>query len=890
MLDRGRAVEWDLQGRPVLVIGVSLDVDAAKRAEAHVASSEHMLETAAWGAGIGLWEMNLVTDTTRWFNDWCDRHDIDPCDGPDNVERWDSSLHPDEGPEAARRFFEHIAGQAAYYDAEYRIKTRGGQWRWVFERGRVVERDASGKAVRMLGVCMDLDEAKVAERRASVRNERVETALQLTTAGVWDWDVERGVTNHTDGYYRVFGVDPAFGRANIRSWRQILGTDPDGEIERFRDRLKRVDPNALVLETEYRFRHTDGSWHWALDRAYVVDRNDDGATRRVLGLVVDITARKMRETGLSAADQRFRAVARELRCVIYDIDAQTGISNGEGTERVIGYTNAELPRAADWASLVHPEDQPLLRQWFDRDAESMVALQYRIRHRDGHYITLLDSPCVVRDAAGKVVRIVGVAVDISEQVRALEAVRESQEMLQIIAAGTGDWLILVDRERRVQFINRGIRTHAPEMVIGQRFDEIAVAEDRASILSALTHVLETGEPVDLQLAGTGPDNVGRYFDSRIRAVSSATGITGAVINITEITDRQAAMHLRETQARMFELLHEGVVVVDADNMIRMANPAFERMFGFGAGMAVGTSINDLIAQPPGLRRDRLDSQLLGPITEPQGPTPVEFKCRRRDGSTFDAACVATLTHLDGATHRLAVITDVTERRQLEREILEIAGREQLRIGSDLHDGLGQDLTGVALMLRSVVAQLRKEDSSARADVEDIISLVNGAIESTRAMARGLAPVGADRGGLIAGLQSMAVRGMERYGVRAHFNTSLKEPLTLEDGAATHLYRIAQEAFTNAIRHGRVTQVTIELATAEGTLTLSVQDNGRGFDERNASSNGMGMKLMRYRAQMLGGDVTISNPADGGVVVRCTCPHRAPTAGDSPPRGGFPLKD
>ena len=132
------------------------------------------------------------------------------------------------------------------------------------------------------------------------------------------------------------------------------------------------------------------------------------------------------------------------------------------------------------------------------------------------------------------------------------------------------------------------------------------------------------------------------------------------------------------------------------------------------------------------------------------------------------------------------------------------------------------------------------------------------------MARGLAPVGADRGGLIAGLQSMAVRGMERYGVRAHFNTSLKEPLTLEDGAATHLYRIAQEAFTNAIRHGRVTQVTIDLATADGTLTLSVQDNGRGFDERNASNNGMGMKLMRYRAQMLGGDVTIANNKGGGV--------------------------
>jgi PAS domain S-box-containing protein len=890
MQDRGRAVEWDLQGRPVLVIGVTLDIDAAKHAEAYLRSSETMLETAAWGAGIGLWETNFATGRTRWFNDWCDRHDIEPCEGERHAERWDTKLHPDEATEAARRYSEHVAGKADYYTAEYRIRTRGGAWRWVFERGRVVERDAQGQAVRMLGVCMDLDQTKIAERRANARNERVEAALQLTTAGVWDWDVDKGVTYNTDGYYRVFGVDPAFGRANHMNWRQLLGTDPEGAIDQFRRGLMRVDPAAQVLETEYRFRHTDGSWHWAFDRAFVVDRADDGATRRVVGLVVDITARKLREMALSASDQRFRAVARELRAVIYEIDAETGTSSSEGSERVIGYSMAELPTASDWAALVHPDDKPILEQWFDRDVESLRAFQYRIRHKDGHYVTLLDSPCVVRDAAGKLLRIVGVAIDISEQARSQEALRESQELLQMVAAGTGDWLILVNAERRVQFINRGIGSHSRESIIGQRLDEVALAEDRTSIFAALQQVLTTGDPVDLQLASSGSGQGGRYFDSRIRAVRSPNGISGAVINITEITDRHAAMHLRETQARMFELLHEGVVVIDIENRIRMANPAFERMFGFTAGSAVDTSIDELVAQPHGVGRDRLAQQLSAMTGESPGLAPVEFKCRRRDGSTFDAACVATLTHVDGATHRLAVITDVTERRGLEREILEIAGREQLRIGSDLHDGLGQDLTGVALMLRSVVAQLRKENSSARSDVEDIISLVNGAIESTRAMARGLAPVGADRGGLIAGLQSMAVRGMERYGVRAHFNTSLMEPLTLDDGAATHLYRIAQEAFTNAIRHGRVTQVTIDLATSEGTLTLSVQDNGRGFDERNASNNGLGLKLMRYRAQMLGGDVTISNNKGGGVVVRCTCPHRAPAAGDSAPRGGFPLKD
>ncbi len=237
-------------------------------------------------------------------------------------------------------FNEHVAGKAEYYDAEYRIKTRSGAWRWVVRarpRGRT-RRAAS--AVRMLGVCMDLDETKVAERRANARNERVEAALQPTTAGVWDWDVEHGLTNDTDGYYRVFGVDPAFARAGIQTWRQMLGTDPDRRDRRIpRAAVARRSSAAEVLETEYRFRHTDAQLARALDRAFVVDRDAERRRRSACwASVVDITARKIRETALSAADQRFRAVARELRCVIYEIDAETGLSTGEGVERVIGYT------------------------------------------------------------------------------------------------------------------------------------------------------------------------------------------------------------------------------------------------------------------------------------------------------------------------------------------------------------------------------------------------------------------------------------------------------------------------------------------------------------------------------------------------------------------------
>jgi signal transduction histidine kinase len=228
--------------------------------------------------------------------------------------------------------------------------------------------------------------------------------------------------------------------------------------------------------------------------------------------------------------------------------------------------------------------------------------------------------------------------------------------------------------------------------------------------------------------------------------------------------------------------------------------------------------------------------------------------------------------VSGKNHWLAVLNDVTERKRLEREIIEIANREQQRIGSDLHDGLGQDLTGVALMLRGVMNQLHKEGSAARLDVEDVISLVNSAIESTRALARGLSPVSADRGGLSAALRALAVRAGDRYGVYVAFYDEMNVPPRLDETAATHLYRIAQEALTNVIRHSLATEVRIQLENTQDELTLKIEDNGRGFMQYPPEgANGLGLKIMRYRAQMLGGDLVLEPAPNGGALVRCSCP-------------------
>jgi PAS domain S-box-containing protein len=294
------------------------------------------------------------------------------------------------------------------------------------------------------------------------------------------------------------------------------------------------------------------------------------------------------------------------------------------------------------------------------------------------------------------------------------------------------------------------------------------------------------------------------------------------------------------------------------------------MVGYGPMELLGRSIEPLFSmlavQRRRLARAGRDGSETGEIV------PVEFECARTDGTRFVAACVLTLLSIDGAEHWLAVLNDVTERKQLEHEIIAIANREQQRIGNDLHDGLGQDLTGIALMLKGVAAQLCKEGSAARRDVEEVIGLVNNAIENTRTLARGLSPLGTGRGSLGAAIQTLAARINERFGVQVECDLDFEEPLRLSETAAAHVYRIVQESLTNVVRHSGGTEVSIGLKTSDSELHLRIDDNGHGFGQTPPDRpEGLGLKIMRYRAQMLGGDLHIDSSTNGGASVRCSCP-------------------
>lgn len=218
--------------------------------------------------------------------------------------------------------------------------------------------------------------------------------------------------------------------------------------------------------------------------------------------------------------------------------------------------------------------------------------------------------------------------------------------------------------------------------------------------------------------------------------------------------------------------------------------------------------------------------------------------------------------------------EVAERARLEREVIESCAREQRRIAYDLHDGVGQQLVGIALSAKLLEEQLRAE-RSAEADRASLIAkLANGAARQVRLTARTLE--GADGlGDLKTALRSLAVNMSESCGVKVTVKAD-SSSLPISPPVAAQLYRVAQEAVRNAIEHGAAREVLIQLTFGDQDLMLTVQDDGKGF-EASVNGQGMGLRIMRYRAQCIGGSCEVHAGPSQGTIVHCRVPLEAQPA-------------
>lgn len=214
--------------------------------------------------------------------------------------------------------------------------------------------------------------------------------------------------------------------------------------------------------------------------------------------------------------------------------------------------------------------------------------------------------------------------------------------------------------------------------------------------------------------------------------------------------------------------------------------------------------------------------------------------------------------------------DITEHKRLEREVLQISELEQRRIGQDLHDGICQHLAGIELMSQVLEQNLAKKAKAQAAQAEKIATHVRDVIGQTRSLARGLSPVVLESEGLMAALAELAANTKKLFQVTCRFECPT--PVYVHDLIkATHLFRIAQEAVTNAVKHGKAAEIEISLETKLEKIILTVRDNGRGFTQPAGPQKGMGLRTMQYRAGMIGATLLFQRQSKGGTAVICFLP-------------------
>jgi PAS domain S-box-containing protein len=653
--------------------------------------------------------------------------------------------------------------------------------------------------------------------------------------------------------------------------------------ERFRRIIANEDDANERHRFEYRFRHRNGSWCWL--ESVAVNALGNPAVHGIIAHSRDINLRKANERILSLNHARYRTVADLSEGTVYEYlmtaEGEYELEWTFGCERVYG-CNEEEYRRRGWQSFLVGEnwESDSLARTQRYLAGETVTFTARILRADGHHrwIEVRNRP-IADPGTGKFSRLVGVAVDVTERKIAADALRESEFRYRTVAELTSGFVYeaTVDElgEAQVVWASPGW-----QKFFGGPFEELNrqgwrnffLPVDHAGAIRRRQR-LRSGESTEMEMRLRTLDGSTRWVHMANQPIIAGDGVITRYIGVVhDITDRKTNEEVLRTQALAIEVMNEGVVLSDATGHIHMTNPAFDRMFRREPGELLGKHLDQIPCDPP---LDRRIAEFADdPGARAGAPLVSELTVRgtgEGEATLFVEAAITSLV-LGGERYWLTMLQDATLRRQLEREVLEVSNREQQRIGNDLHDGLGQELTGIALLLRGLENRAEREAPSLSPAIEEVALLVNDAIFTTRALARGLSPVTFDRGGLAFALEELARRLSATFhiDVRCEADHSIERGLTSAN--ALHLYRIAQEAVTNAAQHGHAEHVQISLCHDADRGLLRIEDNGTGFNPAVHQSKGLGLRIMHYRTQMMAGSLRIEAARPHGTAVFCRFPH------------------
>ena len=586
-----------------------------------------------------------------------------------------------------------------------------------------------------------------------------------------------------------------------------IHADDRDSVRRARERFATADESD-VIEYEYRAKRADGQWRWLLVREALFARESGGSPKQILGAALDITDRKEAEERLKTTNALLEPFVKETArkpC----LDSVVGILS-----EVSGCRNAGLR---------------LMNEGGDIPYEASVGFGEDFLKREAPLCTQTDG-CV----CGRIV--LGKPSPQDEPMMTRKGAFCCNDMFKFMAG--------LAPEQQAKY--RGACTRAG-------FASLAVVplRYRGTAIGAL------------HFADIAP---GRLNRPSMDSLESAAPLVAEAVYRFAVEEqlRESEQKFRAIFDQVFQFIGllkpDGTVLEVNEPALSFAKVSSQDVVGrplwegrwWWAMPAAQKQLKEAVAAAAAGRFVRYETKLQG---EGESAIIADFSVK----PVHDA---------DGnAVFLIVEARDITERKQLEQEILDAGGAERRRIGQDLHDGLGQQLTGIALLSRALQQRLAALDARAAEEAGAIMDLANQATTKSRALARGLCPVELTEDGLADALRELALSTEKIFGIPCEFRCETPAPVA-DSAVATHLYYITQEAVNNAVKHSRAGTITVSFSGGPEGVSVRIKDDGVGLPERPDASNGLGLRTMRYRADAIGAFLDIRSVPPRGTIVRC----------------------
>lgn len=461
--------------------------------------------------------------------------------------------------------------------------------------------------------------------------------------------------------------------------------------------------------------------------------------------------------------------------------------------------------------------------------------------------------------------------------QAAVALDDSEERLRAILDTAVEGIITIDQHGLIESMNPAavrIFGYNQAEIVGENVNVLMPSPYREQHDSYIANYLRTGRA---KIIGVGREVSGRRKDGTVFPMDlsvSEVNLSGRRLFtgfVRDISERKEAEKALGHFAAMVESSDDAIIGKTLDGHISSWNKGAEKIFGYTREEMVGKHISILI---PADRADE-EPMIIERIRRGEAVEHYETVRRRKDGKLIEVSVTISPIHnTDGKIVGASkVARDITERKRLQKEILEISDREQRRIGQDLHDGLCQQLAGIELMSQVLEQNLAAKSKEGAERVGQIAAHIREAINHTRSLARGLSPVTLESEGLMAALHELAENTTKIFNVRCSFVCDPPVPFN-DQVAASQLFRIAQEAVSNAIRHGKAKEIVIQLKERHDKIVVTISDNGTGFPKTIPPRKGMGLRIMQSRAGMIGGTLVLDNIPSGGARVSCALSRKS----------------